>query len=89
MRRRSSWQRTWISGRWPGWPAAQSLPTSLACSAETQGRIDELVVELLRSQHDKAVGILEENKEKLHELARFLYEKETITGDEFMEILNK
>jgi len=63
--------------------------TSLACSAETQGKIDELVVELVRSQHDKAVRILEENKEKLHELARFLYEKETITGDEFMEILNK
>ena len=63
--------------------------TSLACSAETQGKIDELVVELVRSQHDKAVRILEENREKLHELARFLYEKETITGDEFMEILNK
>ena len=62
---------------------------SLACSAETQTRIDQLVVELVKKQHEKARRVLEENKEKLDELARFLYEKETITGDEFMQILNQ
>ena len=62
---------------------------SLACSAETQTRIDQQVVELVKKQHDKAAAILTENREKLDELAAFLYEKETITGEEFMKILNR
>lgn len=62
--------------------------TSLACSAETQKEIDERIVELVKKQHEKARTILQENKDKLDELARFLYEKETITGEEFMEILD-
>ena len=62
---------------------------SLACSAETQRKIDEKVVELVRKQHEKAVQILKENRSKLDELAQFLYEKETITGEEFMDILNR
>ena len=61
--------------------------TSLACSWQTQSRVDELVVELVKRQHEKAAGILMENREKLDELARYLYEKETITGEEFMKIL--
>ena len=63
--------------------------TSLACSAETQAQIDRQVIALVKKQHDKAVKILTENREKLDELARFLYEKETITGEEFMGILDK
>ena len=63
--------------------------TSLTCSAGTQTRIDTLVVELVRAQHEKAVGLLRENRAKLEELAQFLYEKETITGEEFMNILGK
>ena len=62
---------------------------SLACSAETQAQIDRQVIALVKKQHDKAVKILTDNREKLDELARFLYEKETITGEEFMEILDK
>ena len=62
--------------------------TSLACSAETQAQIDRQVVELVKQQHDKALTILTENRAKLDQLAQFLYEKETITGEEFMEILN-
>ena len=62
--------------------------TSLACSAETQSRIDEQVVELVRKQHEKALAILKENRQKLDELATYLYEHETITGEEFMQILN-
>ena len=62
---------------------------SLACSAETAAKIDQQVVELVKRQHEKANRILSENREKLDELARYLYEKETITGDEFMEILNQ
>ena len=62
--------------------------SSLTCSFETQTRIDKMVVELVQKQHDKAVKILEENMPKLHELAKYLYEKETITGEEFMRILN-
>ena len=62
--------------------------TSLACSAETQAKIDEKVVELVKQQHEKAVQILTENREKLDELAAHLYENETITGEEFMNILN-
>ncbi len=61
---------------------------SLACSAETQTRIDRLVVELVKKQHEKAVMILMENREKLNELTDYLYERETITGEEFMKILN-
>lgn len=63
--------------------------TSLACSADTQKEIDKKVVELVKKQHEKAGAILRENREKLDELARFLYEKETITGEEFMEILDE
>ena len=62
--------------------------SSLTCSGETQTKIDEKVVEVVRSEHEKAAGILMENREKLDDLARYLYEKETITGEEFMNILN-
>ena len=62
---------------------------SLACSAETQAEIDRQVVDLVKKQHAKAVRILQENRPKLDELAKFLYEKETITGEEFMDILNQ
>ena len=62
--------------------------TSLSCSAETAAEIDRQVVELVKKQHEKADKILAENREKLDELADYLYEKETITGDEFMAILN-
>ena len=62
---------------------------SLACSAETQTLIDRKVVELVKTQHEKALKILEENRAKLNELAKFLYESETITGEQFMEILEK
>ncbi len=62
--------------------------TSLACSAETQAKVDARVVDLVKRQHEKALGILRDNREKLDELARYLYEKETITGEEFMDILN-
>ena len=62
--------------------------TSLACSAETQSRIDAQVVELVRKQHEKALAILKDNRGKLDELASYLYEHETITGEEFMQILN-
>ena len=62
---------------------------SLACSAETQAEIDRQVVDLVKKQHAKAVQILQENRPKLDELAKFLYERETITGEEFMEILNQ
>ena len=61
---------------------------SLACSAETQTQIDKQVVALVKKQHDKAIKILMENREKLNELTEFLYDRETITGEEFMEILN-
>jgi cell division protease FtsH len=62
--------------------------TSLACSAETQTKIDRQVVELVKKQQEKALTILTENRPKLDELAKHLYEKETITGEEFMAILN-
>ena len=62
--------------------------TSLACSADIQNEIDKKVVELVRTQHEKAKQILTANRKKLDELAQFLYEKETITGEEFMKILN-
>ena len=61
----------------------------LACSADTQNRIDAKVVELVKTQHQKAKNILLENREKLDELAKYLYEKETITGEEFMRILGQ
>ncbi len=63
--------------------------SSLTCSMETQTEIDRQVVALVKKQHEKAAAILVENREKLDELARYLYEKETITGEEFMEILNR
>ena len=62
---------------------------SLACSAQTQTEIDRQVVALVKQQHEKASAILQENRDKLDEIAGYLYEKETITGDEFMEILNR
>ena len=62
---------------------------SLACSAETQTKIGQRVVELVKAQHEKAVNILTENRAKLDELAQYLYEKETITGEEFMKIVNE
>ena len=62
--------------------------TSLACSPETQAKIDQLVVDLVERQHQKALQILRDDRQKLDELARFLHEKETITGQEFMSILN-
>ena len=62
--------------------------TSLACSPETQAKIDQLVVDLVERQHQKALQILRDDRQKLDELARFLHEKETITGEEFMRILN-
>jgi cell division protease FtsH len=62
--------------------------SSLTCSAETQTRIDGLVVELVKRQHEKAAEILMQDREKLDELAKFLYQRETITGEEFMKILN-
>ncbi len=63
--------------------------TQLLCSPETAAKIDDEVLALIRSAHEKAIGILKENMEKLHELAHYLLEKETITGEEFMEILNR
>ena len=61
--------------------------TSLACSPDTQKEIDRKVVELVKAQHERAKKILEENRDKLDQLAQYLYEKETITGEEFMQIL--
>ncbi len=63
--------------------------TSLACSSDTQKRIDELVTDIVRKQHDKAKQLISDHADKLNELAEYLYEKETITGDEFMKILNE
>ena len=63
--------------------------TSLSCSTDTQKEIDEKVVQLVKAEHEKARKILAENREKLDELAMYLYEKETITGDEFMDILDR
>ena len=63
--------------------------SSLACSAETAARIDKKVMEIIRTQYDRAMQLLTDNRPKLHELAKFLYEKETITGQEFMEILQR
>ena len=63
--------------------------SSLACSPETAKEIDDEVVEMVKQQYDKAKKILEGNESKLHELATYLLEKETITGEEFMQILNR
>ena len=63
--------------------------TSLACSAQTQREIDQKVVDLVKTQHEKAIRILTENRAKLDELAQYLYQKETITGEDFMDILNR
>ena len=63
--------------------------TSLACSAETASLIDRKVVELVKAEHEKARKLLSDNILKLHEIAKFLYEKETITGEEFMEVLDR
>ena len=63
--------------------------TSLACSAQTQREIDQKVVELVKTQHEKAIRILTENRAKLDELAQYLYQKETITGEDFIDILNR
>ena len=63
--------------------------TSLACSAETQAKVDKKVSDLIRSEHEKAKKILQDNMDKLEEISKYLYEKETITGEEFMDILNK
>ena len=63
--------------------------TSLACSAETQTKIDALVVETVKQQHEKALNLLKENRDKLETLSQYLYRKETITGEEFMELLNR
>ena len=63
--------------------------TSLACSAETQTKIDALMVETVKQQHEKALNLLKENRDKLETLSQYLYRKETITGEEFMELLNK
>lgn len=62
---------------------------SLACSAETAAEIDKQVVALVKKQHEKASKILQENRQKLDEIAHYLYERETITGEEFMQILEK
>ena len=62
---------------------------SLTCSPETQTKIDAKVVEIVREAHTKALQILKENETKLHELAKYLYENETITGEEFMQILQR
>ena len=63
--------------------------TSLACSAQTQQEIDKMVVQLVKTQHEKAIQILKDNRKALDTLAKYLYEKETITGEEFMEVLKK
>ena len=63
--------------------------TSLACSPEMSGKLDDVVLSIIKDSHEKAINILKENIDKLHELAHFLLEKETITGEEFMDILKK
>ena len=63
--------------------------TSLVCSADTQNEIDKKVVSIIKQQHEKAKKILMENRDKLDKLAQFLFEKETITGEEFMNLLKK
>ena len=63
--------------------------TSLSCSAQTQAEVDRQVMALVKRQHEKAAQLLQENRKKLDELAKYLYEKETITGEEFISILNQ
>jgi len=62
--------------------------TSMSCSPETATKIDSMVVSIVREEHSKALQILKDNIQKLHEIAKYLYENETITGEEFMDILN-
>ncbi|HAT03041.1 MAG TPA: cell division protein FtsH, partial [Oribacterium sp.] len=62
---------------------------SLSCSPETQTKIDQMTVELVKKQHDKAYQLLADHVNKLHEITKYLYEKETISGEEFMAILNR
>ena len=62
--------------------------TSLACSVETQAQIDQQVVDLVKKHHQKAYALLREHRQKLDEIAQYLHEKETITGEEFMELLH-
>ena len=66
-----------------------SLIHSLSCSAQTQAEVDRQVMALVKRQHEKAAQLLQENRKKLDELAKYLYETETITGEEFMSILNQ
>ena len=63
--------------------------TSLACSAEMQAEIDRQTIEIIKREHKKAIRLLEENRDKLDELAKYLYDEETITGETFMKILNQ
>ena len=63
--------------------------TSMSCSQETAAKIDDLVVALVQKQYEKAKNLLNSHMDKLHEISKFLYEHETITGEEFMEILNR
>ena len=62
--------------------------TSLMCSSDTAAKVDGAMMRMIKEAHEQAYKILQENKDKLHELAKYLYEKETITGDEFMKVLN-
>ena len=62
--------------------------TSLMCSSDTAAKVDGAMMRMIKEAHEQAYTILQENKDKLHELAKYLYEKETITGDEFMKVLN-
>ena len=63
--------------------------TTLSCSNETQTKIDQLVVDIVNKQYEKATQLIKDNLDKLHEIAEYLYKNETITGEEFMEILNR
>lgn len=74
---------------WKPCPTSTGGDTSLACAADTASIIDQKVITLVKEQHQKALQILQDNLPKLHELAKYLYEKETITGEEFMDILNR
>ncbi|NLV22161.1 MAG: hypothetical protein GXY49_09270 [Syntrophomonadaceae bacterium] len=66
-----------------------SADATLTCSSETAAKVDEEVIAIIKKAHDKAISILKENQGKLHELARYLLEKETMSGEEFLEILNR
>lgn len=66
-----------------------STDATLTCSSETAAKVDEEVIAIIKKAHDKAISILKENQDKMHELARHLLEKETMSGEEFLEILNR